>query len=222
MRRSVVWVLCLTAAILLVNNLHTIFMVLPDEASQGMIYRILYFHIPAWWTAFLGAFLCLLASAAYLITRNLRYDAWAVSLAEVVVMYLSLGLVTGSIWARIIWGIWWTWDPRLTSALFCWMLYSGYLALRRGIDEIDTRARLAAIFSIVCFADVPIVYYSNQWWRTQHPQPMQLPPDMKAPLLWNWLAVGLLGAALVLVRLGQEHRMRRLDALRREAHRVTA
>ena len=189
MRRSVMWVLCLTAAILLVNNLHTIFMVLPDEASQGMIYRILYFHIPAWWTAFLGAFLCLLASATYLMTRNLRYDAWAVSLAEVVVMYLSLGLVTGSIWARIIWGIWWTWDPRLTSALFCWMLYSGYLALRRGIDDVDTRARLAAIFSIVCFADVPIVYYSNQWWRTQHPQPMQLPHDMKAPLLWNWLEV---------------------------------
>jgi heme exporter protein C len=214
MRDKIAHLLVILAAVVLVRNLYLIFMVMPDEASQGMIYRLLYFHVPAWWTAFLAVALSGLSSATYLITRNLRYDAFAVSLTEVAVVFLIMGLALGSIWARIIWGIWWTWDARLTSALICVLLYSGYLMLRRAIEEPTQRARISAVYSLFAFIDVPIVWFSIRWWRTQHPQPMDLPPEMWRTLLWNWLGMALLTAALTLVRFDQEVAERKIRSMR--------
>lgn len=213
------------AAVLLARNLYMIFMQLPDEASQGMIYRIIFFHVPAAMTAMLGAFVALVASIGFLVTKNFRYDALAVSVTEVGLAFLAANLVTGSIWARIIWGIWWTWDARLTSALVCWLLYAGYLMLRRAIEEPTQRATFAAVFSIFAFADVPIVWFSIKWWRTQHPQPVlwgggSIDPAMKSTLYWNLLALLCLGAVMVLIRLRQEETQREIDSLRRMAHAV--
>ena len=216
MRRKIAIALAVIAAVLMIRNLYMILM-LPGEANQGEIYRLLYFHVPSWWTAFIGAVACGIASVLYLFKRDLRYDAVAIATAEVSLAYLCCGLVLGSIWGRIIWGIWWTWDARLTSALVCALLYGAYLALRQGIEEPHTRARIAAVFSLFALADVPIVWFSIRWWRTQHPQPMQLQPDMWIALMWNWLVFVLMGAALVLVRIDQEHSQRALDALRRRA-----
>jgi heme exporter protein C len=134
-------------------------MVAPDEASQGMIYRLLSFHVSAWRTAFLAVTLSGVFSMLYLIKKNLGYDAIAASVTEVAVVFLFLGITLGSIWSRIIWGIWWAWDPRLTSALICVLLYSGYLMLRRSIDEPTQRARISAAFSLFAFLDVPIVWF---------------------------------------------------------------
>ena len=217
MRDKVAYSLVTLAAAVMAWNLYLIFMVVPDEASQGMIYRLLYFHVPAWWTAFLAVALSGVFSALYLIKKDLRYDAIAVSVTEVAVVFLIMGITLGSIWARIIWGIWWAWDARLTSALICVLLYSGYLMLRRSIEEPAQRARISAVFSLFAFIDVPIVWFSIRWWRTQHPQPMQLAPEMWRALLWNWLGFALLTAALILIRLNQEEWERSVRSMRRVA-----
>jgi heme exporter protein C len=159
----------------------------------------------------------------FLMTKNFKYDAVAVSVTEVGLAFLAANLVTGSIWARVIWGIWWTWDARLTSALVCWLLYAGYLMLRRAIDEPTQRATFAAVFSIFAFIDVPIVIFSIKWWRTQHPAPVfwgggSIPSDWVALAGWNWLAMILLGIVLTAIRLRQEESQREIDSLRRMAH----
>jgi heme exporter protein C len=223
MRNKILYGLGIIAAALLARNIYKIFMVLPDEAAQGMIFRILFFHAPMAMTAMLGSAVGLIASVAFLITKNFKYDAVAVAVTEVGLAFLLANLVTGSIWGRIIWGIWWTWDARLTSALVCWLLYAGYLMLRHAIEEPTQRATVAAVFNIFAFVDVPIVIFSIKWFRTQHPQPVMwgggsIDPDYSNTLMLNWLALILLGIVLTMVRLRQEETQREIDSLRRYAH----
>ncbi|MBV9301924.1 MAG: cytochrome c biogenesis protein CcsA [Acidobacteriaceae bacterium] len=226
MRERLVIALAAIAALLLAYNLYHIFLVLPDEAAQGAIYRIIFFHVPAAITAFTGFFVTLVLSIMYLISGNLRYDSLAASVTEVGVVFACVNLVTGMIWARIIWGIWWTWDARLTSMLVCVLIYSGYLMLRRAIDEPTQRARLSAALSIFGFADVILVWKSIQWFRTQHPSPVlsirtgggNIDPAMEHMLYLNFLAILMIAAALVLVRTRQETMAREIDSLRRLAN----
>src|SRR5580700_8160213 len=198
-RDRVLFVLAAVCAVLLVVDFYKIFMVLPDEAQQGAIYRIVYVHVPSIFTGFTGFFVALAASGAY--------------------------LATGMIWGRIIWGVWWAWDARLTTMLVCWLIYAGYLMLRRAIDEPTQRARLSAVVSIFGCVDILIVWKSIEWWRTQHPAPVLsvrdgggMGPGMEAPIYWNWLAFMCLAAILVMVRTRQEQRSREIDSLRRMAH----
>src|SRR6266478_3183333 len=218
MRNKVILALGVVVAALFVRNLYVILNVLPDEANQGAMYRIMFFHIPAWWTAGLALTMASITSVMYLVTGKMKYDAISVSVTEVAVAWLFVGLCTGMIWARIIWGIWWTWDARLTSALVCVLLYGGYLILRNGIAEPTQRAKISAAFNLFAFADVPIVWYSIRFWRTQHPQPMTLPPDMWSALLWNWLTLILLMTVFILLRLRQEETRRDIEGLRRLVH----
>ncbi|MBX5496360.1 MAG: cytochrome c biogenesis protein CcsA, partial [Bryobacteraceae bacterium] len=153
------------AAALLSYNLYVMLLQLPDEAFQGAIFRIIFFHVPAAWTAFVCAFVALAASVLYLVRRNLRYDDLAVAATEVGLAFGAVNLITGMIWARIIWGIWWTWDARLTSMLILWLAYAGYMMLRKAIEDPTQRARIAAVLSIFIFVDVPIVVFSIKWWR---------------------------------------------------------
>ena len=211
------------AAALLVRNLYVMLVKLPDEMYQGAIYRIIFFHVPAAWTAFLGFFVALVGSALYLATKNLRQDALAVAATEVSLAFAAANLITGMIWGRIIWGIWWTWDPRLTSMLVCVLLYAGYLMLRGAMEDPTARARASAVLSILAFVDVPIVFFSIRWWRTQHPQPVvygagKMDPAMMNMLFLNWVPVLLLAVVMVMVRLRQEEMGREVDALRRQAH----
>jgi|YNPMSStandDraft_1061717.scaffolds.fasta_scaffold02053_3 heme exporter protein C len=223
MREKMLIVFCVLAAILLAYNLYVILLVLPDEAAQGPIFRIIFFHVPAAWTAFLGFLAAAVASVLYLVRKDLRYDAFAVAVTEVGLAFAAANLVTGMIWARIIWGIWWTWDARLTSMLVCWLLYAGYLMLRHAVEEPTQRARIAAVFSIFASVDVPIVFFSIRWWRTQHPQPVVWGGGSMDPAYWNtlflnWVPLLLLGLAMAGIRLRQERRRRELEALRRMAH----
>jgi heme exporter protein C len=223
MRTKIMIVLLALAGILLARNLYVMLLQLPDEASQGAIYRIIFFHVPAAWTAFLGFFAAMVASVLYLARKEMRYDSVAVSVTEVGLAFGAANLVTGMIWGRVIWGIWWTWDPRLTSMLVCWLLYAGYLMLRRAVEEPTERARIAAVLSIFAFVDVPIVFFSIKWWRTQHPQPVvwgggSMDPRMYSMLFMNWLALILLAVVLAMVRIRQEQQQREIDALRRYAH----
>jgi len=225
MRNKIIVGLSVAAAALLAFNLYKVFMVLPDEINQGAIYRIIYIHVPSAITCFTCFFAAMIASALFLIRKDMRYDAVAAATTEVGLVFASVVLVTGSIWARIIWGIWWTWDARLTSMFVCWLLYAGYLMLRRAIDEPTQRARLAAVLSIFAFTDVIIVWKSIEWWRTQHPGPVLsirngggMAPGMEAPIWWNYLALVMVATILIMVRMRQEDFRREIDSMRRWAH----
>ncbi len=226
MREKILYVLAAAAALLLARNLHGILLRLPDEAAQGAIYRIIFFHVPAWFTCFTAFLVAGAASAWYLWRRNARCDALAVSAVEVGLVFTTVGLATGMIWARIIWGIWWTWDPRLTWALVTWLIYGGYLMLRRAIDDPDTRAKNSAVLGIFAFTSVVITYKAIDWWRTQHPAAVlsfrtgggTIDAAMESMFYWNWLAMLLVAAILVMIRMRQEEVGREIDALRRRAH----
>src|SRR5689334_12023671 len=222
MRDKILYAIGLIAAAILLRDIHAV-KNLPPEASQGAIFKIIFFHVPMAISAMLCSFAAFVCSILFLITRKFKYDEVAVAVTEVGLALLLGNLVTGSIWGRVIWGIWWTWDARLTSALVCWLLYAGYLMLRRAIEEPTQRATFAAVFSIFAFMDVPIVIFSIKWWRTQHPQPVfwgggSFPPDWSRVMLWNLIALLLLGAAMAMIRLRQEESQRELDSLRRMAH----
>lgn len=216
----------IAAAALLVYNLYTIFVGLPDEADQGAIYRIIFFHVPAAATFMFGAFAAMIASIVFLVRKDFRYDAFAASVTEISLVFGAVNLITGMIWARIIWGIWWAWDARLTFMLISWLMYAGYLMLRNAIEEPTQRARSAAVLSILTFPGVVITYKAIDWWRTQHPGPVLsirgaeggMDPAMEATLYLNILAVLLFAIVLVAVRMRQERVRVELDAMRREAH----
>ncbi len=181
--------------------------VAPLDAMQGEIFRIIFYHVPSASVAFLFFAISLIGSIGYLAFRRNRVewaqaaDAWALAGAEVGVVFCSVVLTTGPLWGRRAWGIWWTWDARLTTTLVLWLIYVSYLLLRRFAAGPQVQT-LAAVLGIFGALDVPIVYMSNRWWRTQHPAPVfgggegsGMDPSMVHPFLWNmlaWLAWGLL------------------------------
>jgi heme exporter protein C len=225
MRLKIVVTLAAIAGLILAVNLYRIFLVVPDEANQGAIFRIIYFHVPAVITAFVGFYLGMFCAIGYLVNKDLRFDSIAASINEVSLVFGLITICTGSIWGRVIWGIWWTWDARLTSYFVCLLIYFGYFMLRRAIDDPTTRARLSAVLSIFACVDVVLVWKSIEWFRTQHPGPVLeirggggMAPGMEAPLWWNFLALLMLATALILIRTRQEGIRLEIDALRREAH----
>jgi heme exporter protein C len=226
MREKLLYGTGIAAAALLILNLHTIFVALPDEAAQGAIYRIIFFHVPAAAAFMFGAFAALVASILFLVRKDFRFDAFAAGVTEVALVFGAINLLTGMIWARVIWGVWWAWDARLTFMLISWLMYGGYLMLRQAIDEPTQRARFAAVLSILTFPGVVITWKAIDWWRTQHPGPVltirgargAMDPDMERALYLNVLAVVLMAIVMLAVRMRQERLRRELDAMRREAH----
>jgi heme exporter protein C len=164
----------------------------PTEQTMGDVQRIFYYHVPSAWTAFCLFFVNLVASIVYLVWRTPKADALALASAEVGVVFCTVVLVTGPIWARPVWGIWWTWDLRLTLTLVLWLLYVSYLMLRRFSSSGQT-PMMAAVLAVLGALDVPLVYFSIWFFRTQHPQPViggggSIDPRMLHVLLINWLA----------------------------------
>jgi heme exporter protein C len=185
-------ILAVLAALLLAYSTYLALVVAPTERTMGDVQRIFYYHVPSAWTAFLLFSVNLVASVIYLVRRSARADAVALVSAEVGVVFCTIVLVTGPIWARPVWGIWWTWDLRLTLTLVLWLIYVSYLVLRKFSDSSQT-PKLAAVLAIFGALDVPLVYFSIWFFRTQHPQPViggggSLDPRMLHVLLINWLA----------------------------------
>jgi heme exporter protein C len=228
MRLKIIYGMLAVAAILLVRNLYETFLGLPDEALQGAIYRILFFHAPAAWCFMIGSLVSMIASVVFLARRSFGADALAASATEVALVFGAINLASGMVWARIIWGVWWAWDARLTFMLISWLMYGGYLMLRQAIDEPTQRARLSAVLSILTFPGVVITWKAIEWWRTQHPGPVlsvrtgggKMDPAMESVLLLNFLALLIFAVVLTLVRIRQEEMRRELDGLRREAHAI--
>jgi heme exporter protein C len=190
--------------------------VAPTEATMGDVQRIFYVHVPAAMTGFTMFFLNFIASVLFLWKRNQMADAWAITTAEVGVVFCSVVLVTGPIWARFAWGTWWVWDMRLTTTLILWLLYVSYLILRRSSEAAST-ATLAAALAVFAFLDVPMVYMANRWFRTSHPQPMigtpALDPRMAHVLYVNMLAFLFFGLLIAWFRFDLERVAQKLAAL---------
>ncbi len=161
-------VLGISGALLLAVAAYGIFFVARPILGEGDAGRILYFHVPMAWVAFLAFFVVFGASIAYLRTHNERWDHLGRASAEVGLIFTTLVLITGAIWGYPIWGTWWSWDPKLTTTLILWFMYLAYLMVRSYAEE-PRGPRYAAVVGIVAFADVPIVYLSSYWWRTLHP-----------------------------------------------------
>lgn len=146
----------------------TAFAISPPDRDMGDLQKIMYVHVPAAWNCMVAFFLVFVASIGYLWKRRENYDLFAASCAEVGVVMAGLTLALGSIWARPTWGVWWTWDPRVTTMAILFLIYAGYLALRAFVDDDDRRARWSAAVGILGALNVPIVYMSVRWWRTIH------------------------------------------------------
>lgn len=190
----------------------------PTDGAQGNVGRTIYYHVPSSMLALVFPYVNLVASIVFLFWRRrdplkaLAADALALSSAEVTVVYGTICLVTGSIWGRAVWGIWWTWDARLTSMLLLWLLYVSYLMVRR-FSSTGQSQTLAAVISVFAGIDVPIVYMSIRWWRTQHPSPVffggpdaGLDPSMKPAFWWNVAAWAMWGIFILGLRYGLERR----------------
>lgn len=187
------------------------------------VQRIFYFHVASWTAMFIAFSAALIGNILYLRTRKPRWDWLGVSGAEVGVVCCTIGLVTGPLWAKPVWGIWWTWDARLTTTFLLWLLYISYLLLRGLIEDPGRRATLSAVFGIFAFLDVPLVYLSNRLWRTQHPAPVifggpnsGIDPTMAKVLMISMVAI----VAVTVLLLAQRYRLERLrhevDGLRFE------
>ena len=186
----------------------------PYETTMGLIQKIFYFHVPSWMVMFSSAFVCGIASGVYLFKRKAGADHVAVAAAELVVVFGMIGLVTGPIWARKAWGVWWQWDARLTSALVLWMIFVAYVLLRRyGGPGSD---RLSAGLALFGMANVPFVYLSVNFWRTLHPKTsvvMSLAPEMRPAFWWCTVAFLLLYVGLLAARVRLEEQRGRLEDL---------
>lgn len=210
------------ACLLVVAALYAAFVYAPEEATMGQVQRIFYFHVPSAWTAFLAFFVVFIGGVGYLRTRRMGWDIVARCSAEIGVLFTTLALVTGSLWAKPVWGTWWTWDPRLTTTLVLWLIYLSYLLLRSAVPEAEQRAVFASVVGIVGFVDVPIVFGAIRWWRTIHPVVMDtggfdLARPMLVALFVALAAFTVLYACLLLLRISHEQNREELGALRRAA-----
>src|SRR5256886_5173170 len=193
-----------------------IFFYAPTDAIQGELQRIFYFHVPMAWLGMLGFVVVAIAGIGYLMRKDERWDWAARASAELGAFFITLALITGSIWAKTIWGTWWTWDARLTTTLVLWFIYIGYLMLRSYMGRTPASARAGAVLAIIGLIDVPIIYESVNWWRTLHPQAVlplgsspQLPLEMLLTLVVAFITFTLLFSFLM-VQLYQLEKMQTL------------
>lgn len=199
-----------------------IFVYAPPDALQGQVQRIFYLHVASAFGAYLCFALVLIGSVGYLWRRSERADRLARAAAPVGLVFTSTCLVMGSLWAKPIWGTFWTWDARLTSTLVLWIIYAGYLLVRRLATSPTSAARLGAVVGIFGFIDVPVVQFSVEWWRTLHPGPVlestnpALPPAMLFTFIVTFLAVLLLASVLVALRYQLELLRERVAAYERQ------
>ncbi|HUQ40325.1 MAG TPA: cytochrome c biogenesis protein CcsA [Acidimicrobiales bacterium] len=193
--------------------------VTPPDVVQGELVRLIYLHPPIAWVMYVAFAVTALASALYLLpnTRSRMWDLVAGASAEIGVVFCALALATGSIWGRPTWGVWWTWDARLTTTALLLALFLGYLALRRVPADIATRSKRSAVAALVAFADVPLVHMSVKWWRTLHQEPTVLRPDPQIhgsqawTMLLGFLAMTLLYAWLLVHRFRVEQLEEQLE-----------
>jgi len=198
MRSKILGILSL---VLMITNLYMIFIFALNESTMGVIQRIFYFHLPAGISSYVSAYLLGFGSIMFLIKRDLKWDRFAAASGEMGVLFTSLSIMSGALWAKPVWGIWWTWDARLTLQFLLALIFLSYLMLRAYLPEREKKAALGGVFGVLAMIDVPFNYLSIHWWRTQHPQPVILGGgldwDMWKVMIVSFLAFATLYAYLI-------------------------
>lgn len=198
--------------------LYFAFLYAPMEKIMGQVQRIFYFHVASAWAALLSFLFVFIGGAMYLWKKKVVYDHFAHAAVELGVFFSTIVLVTGPIWAKPVWNVWWTWDPRLTSTFVLWLIYIAYLLLRSSLRDHPSIRAYAAVYGIIGFVDVPIVWMSIRWWRTIHPLVITTKQiSMEAPMWLSVLvcfgAIMILYSVLIKIRMRQEALREKLDSL---------
>jgi heme exporter protein C len=195
------WAGRLTAAgaLAVLVTLWMVFFYAPTESEMGVMQRIYYIHVPTAWVAEMSIGILALCSLGYLMLRDDRLDAVAVSAAELSLLFLSMTLVAGPLWAKLAWGAWWVWDARLSFTLILWFVNIGYLTLRGATDNPEQGKRFAAVLALIAAADIPLIHMSVYWFRSQHPKPVVMNPEgpTAAPEIVQTLLFSMLSFTLV-------------------------
>jgi heme exporter protein C len=207
-------ILLLLTTLGMMVSIGLIFLYVPSDAIEGIPQRIFYFHVPIAWIGMLAFGVMAIAGVAYLWKKDERWDWLAHASAEIGAVFITLALITGSIWGRTTWGTWWTWDARLTTTLILWFIYIAYIMLRSYMGRTPASARAGAVLAIIGFVDVPIIYESVNWWRTLHPQAEvgvqgALPPEVVFTLMVSLVTFTLLYSFLM-VQIYQLEKMQTL------------
>lgn len=207
--------------------MYAAFIYAPREATMGDVYRIFFIHVSTAYNAYIAFGLVFVGSALYLFRRNFRWDTLAEIAAQQGVLFTTLAILSGTLWARPVWNTWWTADPRLTTTLIMWFMYIGYLIVRGSLQAGEQRARLSAVFGIVAVITLPLVNRSVEWWRSLHPQilrgsgeGMAMTPEMLHALFITLIAVALLNGFLLVKRLQFAQLRRRADVLREQLRQI--
>ncbi|HEX9972676.1 MAG TPA: cytochrome c biogenesis protein CcsA [bacterium] len=209
--------------ILILVSIVAVFYYAPIEQTMGIVQKIFYFHVASAWTGFLAFGIVFVCSILFLWKKKEIFDSWAFCSAEIGVLFTTLVLLTGPMWAKPIWNTYWTWDPRLTTTLILWLIYIGYLLLRNMIASPEKAARISAVYGIIGFVDVPIVYLSIRLWRTMHPgyvmimggKKSGLDPRMFQVLMLSFAAFTFLFLTLLLIRVDLERLTKSIDQIRK-------
>jgi len=204
--------------VLMLLALYTIFIYAPVEKTMGVTQKIFYIHVPAAFLAYLAFFITFMASIFYLYRKDPKWDTVAHCAVETGIIFCTIVLITGPIWAKPIWNVWWTWDPRLTTTLILWFTYVAYLMLRRAV-KVNQRANLSAVFGIIGFLNVPITFFSIRLWRTIHPvvitsRGLNMSEPMKLSLITTFIAFCFLFIAMLIGRIRLERSKMHIEELK--------
>lgn len=222
-RPPVAWLgLAVTTIVMLLVTLYMIFFYAPVELRMGIVQKIFYFHVPSAYAMYVGFVICGIASAGYLLKRKESWDAVAVSAAEVGLVFCVIVLITGPLWARKAWGVWWTWDPRLTTTLLAGMIFTAYVVLRSFGGAGEAERRFAAGLAIVGLFDLPVIHYSVERWRGTHPVVIRgsgggITAEMGHALITSFLFFTLLVILLIWTRTRHERTVQSLRSVELEA-----
>ncbi len=214
--------LLLSAGGMMLADLYLIFMVAPTDSVLGHVQRIIYVHVPVSIMSFLAFLIVFLGSLAYVFRREAKWDGIARAAAEVGLVFISLALITGMIWAKPVWNAWWLWTPRLTTTLILWLIFVAYLMVRSYAPNRDKAALYGAVMGIIGFADVVVVYFSVEWWPGIHPTPVigplaesgALHPTMRSVLIFSFVTFFALLLYLIAERAAIQETQERIRGMR--------
>ena len=213
--------LLIVSAALMAVTLYMVFMWVPTEQNLGVSQRIFYFHVPLGWIGMLSIVVVAVASLMHLITGKEKWDSLAYATAELGVIFATLILVTGAIWARPVWGVWWTWDAKLTTTLVLWFIYVGYLMIRAHGPSGTQGKRYASVIALIGAIDSPIIYKATDWWRTAHPE-RNVPSELASEMLLTLLVAMVTFTVLYVYLLVERYSLRKSESDLDELHQRTA
>ena len=214
-------ILMVASALLMAITLYMVYLWVPTEQNLGVSQRIFYFHVPLGWIGMVSIVIVAIASVVHLLTGKQKWDDLAYSTAELGIIFASLILVTGSIWAKPVWGVWWTWDPKLTTTLVLWLTYVGYLMARAYGPAGAQGKRFASVIALIGAIDAPIIYKATDWWRTAHPE-NNIPSDLGGEMLLTLLVSIVTFTAIYAYLLIERYSLRRSESDLDEIHRRLA